>query len=82
MESAAAAAKSHQSCPTLCDSIDGSPPGSSIPAQLLPSLAILSFISGYPPVLWYKLKCGIHSLFVNLDNCIILQDSTSISYPL
>ena len=27
---AAAAAKSPQSCPTLCDPIDGSPPGSSI----------------------------------------------------
>ena len=27
---AAAAAKSLQSCPTLCDLIDGSPPGSSI----------------------------------------------------
>ena len=27
-ESAAAAAKSRQSCPTLCDPIDGSPPGS------------------------------------------------------
>ena len=25
---AAAASKSHQSCPTLCDPIDGSPPGS------------------------------------------------------
>ena len=29
-ESAAAAAKSFQSCLTLCDPIDGSPPGSSI----------------------------------------------------
>ena len=28
---AAAAAKSFQSCPTLCDLIDGSPPGSSVP---------------------------------------------------
>ena len=28
--SAAAAAKSLQSCPTLCDPIDGSPPGSAI----------------------------------------------------
>ena len=28
MEDAAAAAKSLQSCPTLCDLIDGSPPGS------------------------------------------------------
>ena len=31
---AAAAAKSLQSCPTLCDSIDGSPPGSPIPGIL------------------------------------------------
>ena len=27
---AAAAAKSHQSCPTLCDPIEGSPPGSPV----------------------------------------------------
>ena len=32
--SAAAAAKSLQSCPTLCDPIDGSPPGSPIPGVL------------------------------------------------
>ena len=31
---AAAAAKSHQSCPTLCDPKDGSPPGSSVPGIL------------------------------------------------
>ena len=31
---AAAAAKSLQSCPTLCDSIDGNPPGSSVPGIL------------------------------------------------
>ena len=31
---AAAAAKSLQSCPTLCDPIDGSPPGSSVPEIL------------------------------------------------
>ena len=30
----AAAAKSLQSCPTLCDPIDGSPPGSTIPGIL------------------------------------------------
>ena len=28
---AAAAAKLFQSCPTLCDPIDGSPPGSAVP---------------------------------------------------
>ena len=31
---AAAAAKSLQSCPTLCDAIDGSPPGSPVPGIL------------------------------------------------
>ena len=31
MWAAAAAAKSHQSYPTLCDPIDGSPPGSTVP---------------------------------------------------
>ena len=34
MLSAAAAAKLLQSCPTLCDPIDGSPPGSPIPGIL------------------------------------------------
>ena len=32
--SAAAAAKSLQLCPILCDPIDGSPPGSSVPGSL------------------------------------------------
>ena len=47
---AAAAAKSLQSCPTLCDPIDGSPPGSSIPgilqARILEWVAI-SFSSAW-----------------------------------
>ena len=34
ISSAAAAAKSLQSCPTLCDPIDGSPPGSPVPGIL------------------------------------------------
>ena len=33
-DAAAAAAKSLQSCPTLCDPIDGSPPGFSVPGIL------------------------------------------------
>ena len=33
-EYAAAAAKSLQSCPTLCNPIDGSPPGSPVPGIL------------------------------------------------
>ena len=46
---AAAAAKSLQSCPTLCDPIDSSPPGSSVPeilqARILEWVAI-SFSNG------------------------------------
>ena len=34
MTAAAAAAKSLQSCPTLCDPLDGSLPGSSVPRIL------------------------------------------------
>ena len=34
VSAAAAAAKLLQSCPTLCDPIDGSPPGSPIPGIL------------------------------------------------
>ena len=33
-DAAAAAAKSLQLCPTLCDPMDGSPPGSSVPGIL------------------------------------------------
>ena len=50
MLAAAAAAKSLQSCPTLCDSIDGSPPGSHIPeilqARTLEWVAISFFNAG------------------------------------
>ena len=34
LKTAATAAKSLQSCPTLCDPIDGSPPGSAVPGIL------------------------------------------------
>ena len=34
VSAAAAAAKSLQSCPTLCDPIDGGPPGSPVPGIL------------------------------------------------
>ena len=34
MYAAAAAAKSLQSCPTLCDPTDGSPPGTAVPGIL------------------------------------------------
>ena len=37
--------KSHQSCPTLCDPIDGSPPGSSVPEIL--QARILEWVAIY-----------------------------------
>ena len=45
---AAAAVKSLQSCPTLCDPIDGSPPGSPVPGILqarTPEWVAISFSS-------------------------------------
>ena len=45
----AAAAKSLQSCPTLCDSIDGSPPGSSVPGIL--QARIVEWVAIYSPLL-------------------------------
>ena len=47
---AAAAAKSHQLCPTLCDPIDSSPPGSPVPGILQARILewiVLSFSSAW-----------------------------------
>ena len=47
---AAAAAKSLQSCPTLCDLIDGSPPGSPVPGILqarTPEWVAISFSNAW-----------------------------------
>ena len=47
---AAAAAKSLQSCPTLCDPIDSSPPGSAIPGILqarTPEYVAISFSNAW-----------------------------------
>jgi len=44
---AAAAAKSLQSCPTLCDPTDGSPPGSPIPGILQPRKIASTLILNY-----------------------------------
>ena len=47
---AAAAAKSLQSCPTLCNPIDGSPPGSPVPGILqarTPEWVAISFFNAW-----------------------------------
>ena len=43
---AAAAAKLLQSCPTLCDPIDSSPPGSTVPGIL--QARIMEWVAMYP----------------------------------
>ena len=45
LATAAATAKSLQSCPTLCDPIDGSPPGSAVPKILQARMSGLPFPS-------------------------------------
>ena len=52
-KAAAAAAKSLQSCPTLCDPIDGSPPGS-------PVLGILQART----LGWVACQCGVCTVVV------------------
>ena len=55
---AAAAAKLRQSCPTLCDPIDGSPPGFSVPgilqARILEWVAI-AFSASHPSIVQFPL---------------------------
>ena len=52
---ACAAAKSRQSCPTLCDSIDGSLPGSSIPGIL--QARTLEWVAIWASLVAQRLKC-------------------------
>ena len=68
---AAAAAKSLQSCPTLCDSIDGSPPGSSVPGILQARIAEWVAIS-------FSNAC-VHAK--SLQSCPTLRDLMDRSPP-
>ena len=58
---AAAAAKSLQSCPTLCDPIDGSPPSSPVPGILQARVlewGSIAFSDGFPYFLQFKSEFG------------------------
>ena len=64
LQYAAAAAKSIQSCPTLCDPTDGSPPGSSVPGTLQ---AILERVAvSFPDA------CSMLSRFSHVQLCATL----------
>ena len=56
----AAAAKSLQSCPTLCDPIDGSPPGSFVPG-ILQSRTLKWVAISFSNVWKWKVKVKSHS---------------------
>ena len=64
---AAAAAKSLQSCPALCDPIDGSPPGSSVPGTL--QARTLEWVAIAFSVLYMRsfIKNYIRELSINSD---------------
>ena len=66
------AAKLLQSCPTLCDPIDSSPPGSPVPGILVREL------KSHKPLAWQKQKPPWVSLVGSLKNLFyILSDSNS-----
>ena len=71
--SAAAAANSLQSCPTLCDPIDGSPPGSPVPGILQArTLEWLHFL----------LQCmKVKSESDVAQSCLTLSDPVDFSLP-
>ena len=74
----AAAAKSLQSCPSLCDPIDGSPPGSPVPgilqARTLEWVAI-SFSNAW------KWKVKVKSESEVAQSCLTLSDPMDCSLP-
>ena len=73
MHAAAAAAKSLQSCPTLCYCIDGSPPGSPIPGIL--QARILEWVAiSFSNVWKWKVK-------VKVKSCPTLRDPVDCSLP-
>ena len=79
---AAAAAKSHQSCPTLCDPKDGSPPGSSVPGIL--QARILEWVATSFSSAWQwkvKVKSLSHVQLFTTPWTIAYQASLSMGFP-
>ena len=74
MTAAAAAAKPLQSCPTLCDPIDGSPLGSSVPGTL--QARILEWVAVSFSNAW-KWKVKVKSL----SRALLLVDPMDCSIP-
>ena len=73
VKAAAAAAKSLQSCPTLCDPIEGSLPGSPVP-RILQARTLEWVISFFQCV---KVKSASEVV----QSCLILSDPMDCSFP-
>ena len=77
-----AAAKPHQSCPTLCDPIDSSPPGFSVPgilqARILEWVAI-SFSSAWKWKVKVKLLSRVR--FLATPRTVAYQAPPSVGFP-
>ena len=86
LEPLAAAAKSLQSCPTLCDPIDGSPPGSPVPgilqARTLEWVAISCFMDPRVGQTESKIS-GVEVLACKciLNICLYFDLQRSLPYP-
>ena len=90
---AAAAAKSLQSCPTLCDPIDGSPPGSPRPWDspgkntglgchfLLQCMKVKSESEVAPKGREYKIPRSGRHLILCAQLCLTLCDPVECSWP-
>ena len=78
----AAAAKSRQSCPTLCDPIDGSPPGSSVPGILQARTLEWVAISFSKPWEWkVKVKSLSHVRLLAVPWTVAYQAPPSMGFP-
>ena len=77
-----AAAKSLQSCLTLCDPIDGSPPGSSVPgilqARILEWVAISFSLSGH----YLSVYLADSKALVSSKHLTLLASSLKLSFSL
>ena len=67
---AAAAAKSLQSCPTLCDPTDGSPPGSPVPGILQARTLEWVPISFSSYIHWFVVFFRFHKEVITYNICL------------
>ena len=76
MYAAAAAAKSRQSCRTLCDPIDGSPPGSPVRGVLQARVQEWDSIAFFERMYTYIQRCihtYIHTLLISNTTATLIE---------